>query len=103
MNAQYWGKLSLAEQLGNIGSEFSRYVSFAKREESSLSAKSLEEVIALLDLTISDRRWLSALKELARLREVIRDFFGETRQYEIEAENLKDYFMPFAILARNRH
>ena len=65
-----WSKLSLAEQLGNVGSEINRALNWQNKDEKlfkNAGARALE----LLDLTIADSRWKTRLKELARARELI--------------------------------
>lgn len=88
-----WIKLNLEQQLGNIGSEFHRWVK-------TDSEKSFEEVLALLDLTIGDPRWRTQLKELTRLREVICDAATGSKMYLADPSALEQYFLSFAILAR---
>lgn len=103
MNAEKWQKLILPEQMGNIGSEFSRYLSFSKRGERVLAEKSFEEILALLDLTMSDARWSHRVKELTRLREVVCDTLAGNRVYQTAPEVLLKYFVDFATLVRNAY
>lgn len=93
MNTENWQKLNLAEQLGNIGSEFHRWLG-------TKSDKSFEEVLALLDSTIADNRWQTQLKELTRMREVVCDLAQGSKLYSADASTLDQYFLSFAILAR---
>ena len=98
-----WYELSLAEQLGNIGSEFYRATSLRQKGDAKNSDKSFEETLSLLDLTISDKRWVSGLKELTRLREVICDQMVEAKIYDIRPSALHEYFLTFGVVARNGH
>jgi hypothetical protein len=93
-----WFTLSLANQLGNVGSEYERALSWKKRGDKHAFARLLE----LLDLTIADPRWKNhRLKELTRLREVICDeLFNETPEFN-HPTDLREYFLYFGILARN--
>lgn len=93
MELNGWHKLSLEEQLGNIGSEFQRWIKTA-------SDKSYEEVLALLDITIADKRWRDKLGELTRLREVICDLAQGSKLYSADARTLEQYFLGFGMLAR---
>lgn len=95
--------MSLAQQLGNVGSEFFRAVSLQDKGDKENSVKSFDETLNLLDLTISDRRWIVRLKELTRLREVICDRMLETKYYEIEPLALHQYFLAFGVAARNKY
>ena len=90
---EHWKKLSLAEQMGNIGSEFHRW-------QNTKSDKSFEEVLSLLDLTIADKRWSQKLRELTRLREVICDIAQGAKLYDANPETLDQYFLDFGMIAR---
>lgn len=93
MEAGRWQQLTLAEQLGNIGSEFLRW-------QTTKSDKSFAETLDLLDLTLNDQRWIGKLRELTRLREVICDLAEGSAQYGTDGETLDQYFTSFAIFAR---
>lgn len=97
-----WQKLSLAEQIANIGSEVSRVIYWKKNGDKENEQKAAWRALELIDLTIADSRWQERLKELFRLREVFCGFFAETHHYEISPENLNNYFLPFALMVRNR-
>ena len=93
-----WSTLSLAEQLGNVGSEVSRAraVQGNAQRFSSAIARALE----LLDLTIADPRWRTRLKEILRAREAIGDASLGGKEYGITVEDLDRYFYYFALAAR---
>jgi hypothetical protein len=87
-----WFTMTLAEQLGNVGSEYSRAVSSHKRNDQARFNSALARFLELLDLTIIDPRWnVHRKRELLRLREISCEGFPE---------NLQTYFDQFAILAR---
>lgn len=94
-----WFTFSLAQQLGNIGSEFERVLAAIKRNDTKRFSESTDRFFELLDLTLSDKRWGGAkLKELARLRsECAEIFFGGDK--EKNTKGLQDYFLYFGILA----
>lgn len=93
MEAARWHQLNLAEQLGNIGSEFARWLK-------TKSEKSFAEILHLLDLTIADPRWRGKLRELTRLREVVCDLYAGSKFYHASGPELNNYFTSFAVLAR---
>ena len=95
--AGQWEKLSLAEQLGNIGSEVGRAISGADDDSKRAAA---ERALELFDLTLADRRWYGRGSELARAREVIRDFLCGRNEYRSDPAGLERYFMEFALAAR---
>lgn len=96
----HWGELSLNEQLGNIGSEVGRALSWQKRGEENHVEHAVGRALELFDLTLGDRRWISRLKELARAREVLADFFYGGNNYGSTPITLEKYFYYFAYAAR---
>ncbi|MDP3993483.1 MAG: hypothetical protein U1C57_01680 [Candidatus Doudnabacteria bacterium] len=101
MTLEIWQKLTLSQQLGNIASEFSRAVKFKEANEQYHSEKSFEEVLALLNQTIGDKRWKNRLRELTRLREVVSALTVGKQVFDADPEVLTRYFQGFAIAARN--
>ena len=94
--------MSLAEQLGNIGSEVSRALRWRERN-ADLARGALDRALELFDLTLADPRHLAApprLREIARAREVVADFFAGPNQYRSTAPSLQKYFDAFAAAAR---
>lgn len=100
MNKERWERLSLAEQMGNIGSEISRARHWEKHRDREGCKKSLERALDLMDLTLQDARWRPRLKELARFREVVCHWYAGQKEYEIHPEGLETYCTSFALLAR---
>ena len=101
MNTATWQKYNLYQQLGNIGSEISRALSWEKSRNNENRQKALERTLDLLDLTINDIRWKKKRKELLRLREVTSDQITNNI-YNINLENLLNYCIDFAVLARGK-
>ena len=94
-----WQALTLAEQMGNIGSEINRAALWrGKNEESSRGA--IVRALELMDFTIQDPRWRIRLKELTRVREMICDAYAGGCGYGATVQELDSYFSPFALLAR---
>ncbi|MEK7516895.1 MAG: hypothetical protein AAB562_04860 [Patescibacteria group bacterium] len=94
-----WQELSLAEQMGNIGSEISRALRWRDNDQ-KLFIGAFDRALELLDLTISDSRWRGRLKELTRVREAVGDAFCGGSEYRTSFEDLNRYFFNFAIAAR---
>lgn len=94
-----WFKLSLAEQLGNIGSEVSRAIR-ARRDEKRFDA-AVSRALELFYLTISDPRWGKRLKELTRARELFCAAVLGSNEYDTTLEDLDRYFYYFAYAARS--
>ncbi len=97
-----WWDLSLAEQLGNVGSEVGRALRWRTRDP-DVARGALYRARELLDLTLADRRHQRSrarLRELARAREVVVDFFAGPNQYGSTGPSLQKYFDAFAMAAR---
>jgi len=97
-----WWELSLSEQLGNIGSEVSRAAHWQFRSP-ELSRSALYRALELFDLTFDDERHRKSrprLREIARAREVVADFFAGPNQYGSTAASLQKYFDAYAVAAR---
>lgn len=97
-----WWELTLAEQLGHVGSEVSRAARWASRNP-EVARGALYRALELLDLTLADPRQRQSpgrLREIARAREVVADFFAGPNQYGSTAHSLQKYFDAFAIAAR---
>ena len=97
-----WWELSLHAQLGNIGSEISRATRWRSKNP-ALAEGALHRALELFDLTLDDPRLRQSpgrLREVARAREVVADFFAGPNQYGSTAESLQKYFDAYAVAAR---
>ncbi len=93
-----WQKFSLAEQMGNIGSEVGRAARAEGKDKTSFENAVLR-AFELFDLTIADPRWKKRLREIERAKEVFADAAHE-RTYGSSLADLENYFLQFALLAR---
>ncbi|MDO8664415.1 MAG: hypothetical protein Q7K44_02610 [Candidatus Liptonbacteria bacterium] len=93
-----WQKLSLAEQLGNIGSEVLRASRNRNKDENAFSGAA-ERALELFDLTLSDPRWKGRYREIARAREVFCDAVYGGKLYGSSLKGLVPYFDNFAFAA----
>ena len=99
-----WRTLSLAEQLGNVGSEVSRAIRWRTRNR-EVARGAFYRALELFDLTLADprhHRTPARLREIARAREVVADFLAGPNQYGSTGPSLQKYFDAFAVAARNR-
>ena len=97
--AGQWQKLSLVEQLGNVGSEISRALNWRDKDQKSYE-NAIDRALELLDLTISDPRWQNRLKEIIRTRELLGDAILGGKEYKTSLNDLDRYFFHFALAAR---
>lgn len=97
-----WYELSLPEQLGHVGSEISRALRWASRNP-DVARGAWWRALELLDLTLADprsRQSVGRLREIARAREVVADFFAGSNQYGSTGPSLQKYFDAYAVAAR---
>jgi hypothetical protein len=102
LSVERWEQLSLAEQLGHVGSEVSRALRWKARNP-VVAQGAIERALELLDLTLDDsrhRRSVARLREIARAREVVVDFLVESNQFASTASSLQKYFDAFAKAGR---
>jgi len=96
-----WFEFSLVEQMANIGSEIERTISWRGRNEKN-STTAFDRGLELLDLTITDPRHRRRLRELARLREALADYFVFENRYGSTDESWRRYFHAFTYAAALR-
>jgi hypothetical protein len=94
-----WQRLSLLEQLGNVGTEVGRMRRRGAQDAAAAGA-AFERALELLDLTLADPRWRGRLREIARARELLCDAAAGSREYGATLADLDRYFLAFAIAAR---
>src|SRR3989344_9141680 len=96
-----WHTLSLAEQLGNIGSDVGR----AGRPQGQDDARfrgAVDRAFELFNLTLADPRWHGRLREIGRAYEVFCDAVLGGTEYGSSLADLEGYFMQFAMAARRK-
>jgi hypothetical protein len=96
-----WGALSLAEQLGNAGSDVGRAIRAHLGGNPARSSAALARALAQLDLTLADNRWAGhRRREIARAREVVCDLLAGDNVYGSTPESVERWFMAYAAQAR---
>lgn len=100
--SEKWFTLSLAEQLGNVGSEAGRALKRHQEGDRERFQSAFDRALELLDLTAADPRWRTTpkLKEILRVREVFCDFFFGGNQCGSTPATLEGYFFHYALAAR---
>lgn len=94
-----WNKLSLIEQLANIGSEVERTIKWRSKNE-EFSRLAHFRALELLEYTINDVKNRNRLKELVRVYEVLNDYFIGDNHYKSSDTLWHNYFYPFNFAAR---
>lgn len=95
-----WHTMTLAEQLGNVGSEVGRAVRAKAQGNEGRMIAALDRALELFDLTAADPRLLGRRREVLRAREVVCDFLIGDNQFGSTAQSLDGYFLAFATAAR---
>ena len=95
-----WVMMPLVEQLANIGSEVERAMTWRNKGNPVYSEKAMERALDLLDLSLNAKLGFARLKELARLREALVDYFFCENEYGSSETSWNRYFGAFAYAAR---
>jgi hypothetical protein len=98
MSKGKWKELSFAEQMGNIGSEVTRARSADERGDVERRNSSIERALELVDLTIADQTQESRTDELRKLTTTLKEI--RDGLHDVHLRSLEQYFLPFALLAR---
>jgi len=94
-----WERLSLADQLANIGTEVARAARAKSQEDDRRLQQHLDLALELFEFTLDDERWRGQRVEVGRAREIVCDFLAGDNEYESTAESLDAYFLPFSYLS----
>lgn len=94
-----WQKLSLCEQMANIGSEVSRAKNWQGRDQKIFDG-AVDRALELFEFTLTDPRWRGRLREIARSREVFLDSISGGKEYGSSLSGLDRYFFNFGYCAR---
>jgi len=95
-----WKEMAFSEQMANIGSEVERSLKWRAKHNDAYSQKALERALELIDLSLDSLKSFARLKEVARLREAITDYFFGTNQFKFTDESLRKYFSNFVFACR---
>jgi hypothetical protein len=89
--------------MANIGSEVCRALSWRRKGNENMSRKASARALELLDLSLDSTKSFSRLKEYARLREAVVDYFYGSNQFHSSEKLWRRYFDHFNYIARRRH
>jgi hypothetical protein len=94
-----WFKLSLVEQMANIGSDVGRAVQWKEKGDLTASNQAFERALELIDFTTTDPKNKGRLREVLRVREFLADFFVGENQYGFTGDAWQYYFYYFGYAA----
>ena len=92
--------MSLVEQMANVGSEVDRALYWRAKNNGPLCQKAADRALELLDLSLDSTQGFPRLKELARTREALVDYFYGSNLYQSDEHLWRKYFLSFAVAVR---
>jgi|SRR3989344_3428269 len=95
-----WNKLSLHQQLANVGSEVERAIKWRSKNNLNFSRQAFNRALELFDLTLGDKKNKKRLKEISRARELFADYIIGENIYNSSDELWQKYFYSFNYLSR---
>jgi len=95
-----WKELPLIEQMANIGSEVSRALNWQAKGKKDYCEKAASRALELIDLSLEALETFPRLKEMARLREAVVDYFYGSNQFASSEILWRKYFDRFNYAAR---
>jgi len=105
VDRERWAKMTINEQMGNIGSEVGRAIIAHRNGNKAREDRAIDRAIDLFSATVEvlvGTPYAYRLKEVLRAREeFLRLFFDDT--FESDADNIERYFMNYAFAARYEH
>ena len=95
-----WREMALSEQMANIGSEVSRSLNWKKKGNEEYSVKAAIRALELIDLSLECLESLPRLREMARLREAVVDYFFYDNEFSSSETLWRSYFDHFNYAAQ---
>ena len=95
-----WNQMPFMEQMANIGSEVERALNWRAKSNDTYCLQAAERALELMDLSLGATRNFPRLKELARVRESLVDYFFGTNEYSSTDVLLRNYFSSFTFSFR---
>ena len=100
--AERWKDFSLAEQMANIGSEVERALNWKAKKNETYSRQAFERALELLDFTLDAHQDFDTLREVARTREALVDYFFGRNEFQSTDDSWRKYFLAFNYSARRQ-
>lgn len=94
-----WAKLSLIEQMANIGSEVCRAINWKEKSPPD-AQKAFYRALELFELTLDDPKNRFRLKEVARAKELFGTWYLGDSPYSLLAKDWEKYFFQFNLASR---
>ena len=102
IDREKWGRLTLCEQMGNIGAEVGRAIKAHRKEKPERTEAAIDRALDLFAATVEGlvAQRSPRTKEILRARdEFLRLFYDGT--FDTDADAIERYFTQFAVAAQN--
>jgi len=95
-----WSSFPFLLQMAHVGSEVERALKWQELGNSNRFRPAYERMLELLDLSVSQARRPSQVRELTRVREALVDYFEGPNEMGSSAALWRKYFDAFTYAAR---
>ncbi len=95
LTQERWSKLSLAEQLANVGCDIERAIRWRNKNNLDFSRKAFDRALELLIFTKLDPKNATSRRELCRMHEMLVDYFVYDNEYNSTDSAWQKYFYSF--------
>lgn len=95
-----WKDLPLLERMANIGGEVERALTWRLKNNAEYSRLAFERALELIDLSLECSHVPSNLREIARVREALVDYFHGANEFGSTESSWRKYFSHFAYAVR---
>ena len=99
LSKKKWHGLSTVEQMANVGSEISRAIIW-KEKSKDYSELAFYRAVELFGVTMNDPKNMGRLKEIARAKEMLVDWYLGENIHKSSEEQWQKYFLQFAVASR---
>ena len=97
-----WKEIPFLEKMANIGSEVERALAWRAKKNPEYSERAFERALELIDLTLVPSETYPRLKEVARVREALVDYFHGKNEFGSTESSWRKYFSHFTYAARRK-
>ena len=94
MDSIRWNKMSISEQILNIGGEIQRAVDRKEKNEDSLAKQYLSKALEWIELTKKDPKNTGRIAEINIVEDEVRDYF-EKNKYRNNKNSIMSYWNSF--------
>ena len=94
MDSARWNKMSISEQILNIGGEVQRAVDRKERHEMDLAKSYLNKALDWIELTKNDPKNKNRIEEISIVEDELKDYFSANK-YKNNKNSIMSYWNSF--------